>query len=179
MDNAPVKTRLVWDVWCTYIHIPAGDELSTPPLTEEEIKVAVSQLSAEASLGLVVTVVQRLQHLADHVWSEEVIPKTGRSHWWAYCTIRAPEMSVTTTNAFHCKVSSTKSSAGLLLITSSYVLSSDWERVCVALEKDMDVPTSCSPFVFLWEKPESINNLYMRFSDHPSISWVLNCSCMC
>ena len=72
MDNAPVKTRLVW---CTYIHILAGDELSTPPLTEEEIKVAVSQLSAEASLGLVVTVVQRLQHLADHVWSEEVIPK--------------------------------------------------------------------------------------------------------
>ena len=67
------------------VPILAGDELGTP-LTEEEIKVAVSQLrsgKAPGEDGITAeilrlggeSVVQWLKHLADRVWSEEGIPK--------------------------------------------------------------------------------------------------------
>ena len=72
------------------------------------------------------SVVQWLRHLADRAWSEEAIPKDWKKSLVVPLHKKGTRMSVTTTVAFHCKVSpANPSSVGPFLTASSHVLSSN------------------------------------------------------
>ena len=114
------------------------------PLTEEELRIAISQLNSgkapvEDKISAEVlrlggeSVVEWLKHLADCVWREEAVPKD----WKKSLLIplhKAPELFVITIVASHCLVSQARSSAGPSPTVLSLVLSSNCVKASVASE---------------------------------------------